>query len=82
MYVATLVAAKEVRRCVSLLLVGFFATVFTPSPGFHQGIADSGYRVVVNNGSDGCQEVQHLHLHVIGGAKLTWPPGAPLPAAE
>ncbi len=35
----------------------------------------SGYRVVINNGADGGQEVEHLHLHVLGGRKMTWPPG-------
>ena len=34
-----------------------------------------GYRVVVNNGDDGGQEVPHLHFHLLGGRKLTWPPG-------
>jgi histidine triad (HIT) family protein len=34
------------------------------------GIKDSGYRVVANTGADGGQEVQHLHLHVLGGEKL------------
>ena len=36
-----------------------------------------GYRVVVNVGPNGCQSVYHLHLHVIGGVQLTWPPGVP-----
>ena len=36
---------------------------------------DNGYRVVVNNGDDGGQQVDHLHLHVIGGRPMTWPPG-------
>ncbi len=35
----------------------------------------AGYRVVVNDGALGCQSVYHLHLHVIGGEQLTWPPG-------
>ncbi|VDN14752.1 unnamed protein product [Dibothriocephalus latus] len=35
----------------------------------------NGYRVVVNNGKEGCQSVYHLHLHVIGGRQLGWPPG-------
>lgn len=35
-----------------------------------------GYRVVVNDGKDGCQAVYHLHAHVIGGKQLSWPPGA------
>ncbi len=35
----------------------------------------SGYRTVINNGPDGGQEVPHLHIHVLGGRSLTWPPG-------
>ena len=34
-----------------------------------------GYRIVVNEGKHGCQSVYHLHLHVIGGQQLGWPPG-------
>ena len=34
-----------------------------------------GYRVVVNTGSDGGQTVEHLHLHILGGRPLMWPPG-------
>lgn len=40
-----------------------------------QGFADSGYRVVINNGSDGGEEVPHLHLHLLAGRQLQWPPG-------
>lgn len=40
-----------------------------------EGIADSGFRVVTNNGGDGGQSVDHLHLHVLGGRQLGWPPG-------
>jgi histidine triad (HIT) family protein len=36
---------------------------------------DGGYRVVVNTRDDGGQEVAHLHFHVLGGRKMTWPPG-------
>ncbi|MEO8874289.1 MAG: histidine triad nucleotide-binding protein [Polyangiaceae bacterium] len=39
------------------------------------GLADSGYRLVVNNGADAGQSVHHLHMHVIGGRPLAWPPG-------
>ncbi len=39
------------------------------------GLAESGFRVVVNVGKDGGQSVDHLHLHVLGGRHLTWPPG-------
>ncbi|NPA74225.1 MAG: histidine triad nucleotide-binding protein [Epsilonproteobacteria bacterium] len=36
-----------------------------------------GYRLIVNNGDDGGQEVMHLHFHILGGTKLTWPQLAP-----
>jgi histidine triad (HIT) family protein len=40
-----------------------------------QGIAESGYRSVINTGADAQQSVPHLHVHVIGGRELGWPPG-------
>ena len=39
------------------------------------GIADKGFRIVVNTGDDGGQTVHHLHVHLLGGRKMTWPPG-------
>lgn len=36
---------------------------------------DGGYRTVFNCGDDGGQAVYHLHLHLLGGRKMTWPPG-------
>lgn len=39
------------------------------------GIAESGYRVVVNNGADAGQSVFHLHYHLLGGRLMRWPPG-------
>ena len=36
------------------------------------GIDSNGYRLITNNGKDGGQEVEHLHFHLIGGAKLKW----------
>ncbi|MEH1854509.1 MAG: histidine triad nucleotide-binding protein [Nostoc sp.] len=35
----------------------------------------NGYRVVINTGDDGGQTVDHLHLHILGGRQLDWPPG-------
>jgi histidine triad (HIT) family protein len=35
----------------------------------------NGYRIVVNTGADGGQTVDHLHLHLLGGRAMTWPPG-------
>lgn len=40
-----------------------------------EGIADRGYRVVTNVGDDGGQSVHHLHLHLMGGRTMSWPPG-------
>lgn len=40
-----------------------------------EGILETGYRCVINTGADGGQTVGHLHLHVLGGRPLGWPPG-------
>jgi histidine triad (HIT) family protein len=39
-----------------------------------EGLAN-GYRLVINQGEDGGQTVDHLHVHLLGGRKLSWPPG-------
>ncbi|KAK3855989.1 hypothetical protein Pcinc_037641 [Petrolisthes cinctipes] len=36
---------------------------------------DKGYRIVINNGVEGSQSVYHLHIHIIGGRQMGWPPG-------
>lgn len=38
-------------------------------------IYEKGYRVVINCGEDGGQEVPHIHFHILGGKSLSWPPG-------
>ena len=40
-----------------------------------EGISESGYRWVINTGDYGGQTVHHLHLHLLGGRQLQWPPG-------
>jgi len=40
-----------------------------------EGISGTGYRVVFNTGADAGQAVPHVHAHVLGGRKLSWPPG-------
>lgn len=40
-----------------------------------RGIAESGYRVVINTGRGAGQSIFHLHLHLLGGRGLRWPPG-------
>lgn len=39
------------------------------------GLDETGYRLVINQGEDGGQSVPHLHVHLLGGRKLDWPPG-------
>ena len=40
-----------------------------------EGVEDSGYRIVTNTGDSAGQSVHHVHVHVLGGRALTWPPG-------
>lgn len=51
-------------------LMGFAATVAS-----EEGLDGEGYRIVTNTGRNAGQSVDHLHLHVLGGRKLSWPPG-------
>lgn len=46
-----------------------------PAIAAQLGLSESGYRLVINNGRDAGQEVPHLHLHLLGGRRLAWPPG-------
>jgi histidine triad (HIT) family protein len=67
-HVATLNEAKDPALLGKLL--GFAREVARDA-----GIADRGYRVVLNTNPDGGQTVFHLPLHVLGGRPMTWPPG-------
>ncbi|PYP70479.1 MAG: histidine triad nucleotide-binding protein [Gemmatimonadetes bacterium] len=49
--------------------------VFAGNLAREAGIAERGYRVVVNTNPDGGQTVFHLHAHLLGGRRMTWPPG-------
>jgi histidine triad (HIT) family protein len=40
-----------------------------------EGVATKGYRIVINQGSDAGQTVPHLHAHLLGGRRMSWPPG-------
>lgn len=39
------------------------------------GLNETGYRLVINNGPDAGESVPHLHCHILGGRRMTWPPG-------
>ena len=51
-------------------LLAFSAQVAT-----ELGLDAKGYRIVTNTGPDAGQSVDHLHFHILGGRRLTWPPG-------
>jgi histidine triad (HIT) family protein len=51
-------------------LLGFAAAIAR-----QEKISKSGYRTVINTGDEGGQTVHHLHLHLLGGRAMTWPPG-------
>lgn len=55
-------------------LVGRLA-LFAAELARTEGIAARGYRVVMNTNADGGQSVYHLHLHLLGGRTMAWPPG-------
>ncbi len=40
-----------------------------------EGLTERGFRYVINCGKDGGQEIMHVHLHIVGGRPLSWPPG-------
>ena len=41
----------------------------------NEGLSDDGYRIVINCNRDGGQSVFHIHAHVLGGRRMSWPPG-------
>ena len=56
------------------LLLGRMLTA-APEIARALGVAESGYRLVINNGRDAGESVPHLHIHLLGGRPLAWPPG-------
>lgn len=67
-HLASLNDTSDARLLGQLLLL---AREVAEAEGLHQ----RGYRVVINTNRDAGQSVFHLHLHVLGGRAMTWPPG-------
>lgn len=55
-------------------LLGHLLTV-AAAVARQEGIDDTGYRLVINKGRDAGESVPHLHVHLLGGRSLQWPPG-------
>lgn len=73
-----IVPKKHVANITELDDKEIAAHIFTevvPKIAKEVGVAESGFRLVINTGEEGGQTVNHLHIHLIGGRKMTWPPG-------
>lgn len=67
-HVASLNEASDAEMLGRLLL-------FARDIARDEGLAEGGYRVVINTNSDGGQTVFHVHVHLLGGRPMRWPPG-------
>ena len=67
-----LTAAWELDQSHGFMLARMF--IAANSVATQTGIEDRGYRLVVNAGRDAGQSVDHLHMHVLGGERMGWPP--------
>jgi histidine triad (HIT) family protein len=66
-------AVQDCRDEESALLAQLLVTCANVAK--QKGLSESGYRIVTNTGRDAGQTVFHLHLHVLGGRHMRWPPG-------
>lgn len=71
---AHVAAARDARGSEGEKILGQLLS-FATEVATELGLDSGGYRIVTNTGPDGGQSVFHLHLHLLGGRKLTWPPG-------
>ncbi|XP_057491798.1 14 kDa zinc-binding protein-like [Actinidia eriantha] len=60
----------EERHCEILGRLLYTAKLVSKQEGLEQG-----FRIVINDGPNGCQSVYHLHIHLLGGRQMNWPPG-------
>ncbi|MQL88806.1 hypothetical protein Taro_021372 [Colocasia esculenta] len=64
------ISKAEERHCEILGHLMYVTKLVAKQEGL-----DDGYRVVINDGRNGCQSVYHLHVHLLGGRQMNWPPG-------
>jgi histidine triad (HIT) family protein len=67
-------AVRDVKGAEGEKLLGRLLA-FAAEIAKEEGLDADGYRIVTNTGKNAGQSVEHLHLHVLGGRKLAWPPG-------
>ncbi|KAL2940255.1 Adenylylsulfatase HINT1 [Bienertia sinuspersici] len=60
----------EERHCEILGRLLYTAKLVAKQEGL-----DDGFRIVINDGPQGCQSVYHIHVHLLGGRQMNWPPG-------
>ncbi|CAL1352311.1 unnamed protein product [Linum trigynum] len=60
----------EERHCEILGRLMYTAKLVAKQEGL-----DDGFRIVINDGPNGCQSVYHIHVHLLGGRQMNWPPG-------
>jgi histidine triad (HIT) family protein len=70
---------KEIPRLAAVevadeLLLGHLLVV-AAQMARKEGLQETGFRIVINSGPDGGETVPHLHVHVLGGRQMNWPPG-------
>jgi histidine triad (HIT) family protein len=68
------VAARDAKGLEGERILGRLLR-FAADVATELGLDAGGYRIVTNTGKDAGQSVDHLHFHVLGGRKFTWPPG-------
>ena len=67
-------AVRDARDAAGRNLLGSLLG-FASDVASELGLDAGGYRIVTNTGRDAGQSVDHLHLHLLGGRRMTWPPG-------
>lgn len=74
---ALVIPREHVASLNALTDAGLFAemTMLAQQVARDEGVAESGWRLVANTNKDAGQSVHHLHLHILGGRVMQWPPG-------